>query len=184
MPENTDFNDKNDEYAAAYDEFLIETAASGVKAATVASPSIVYASTMGAKMIGKRIPIIGAIVTAGFSLQETFDHAIQGNFCKAGGAAVSGFFETGGNLVFPLGGGDAAHYSIREAWVAIAGDRCAPNETDIVAAYKFVRDEMTDTPTTSPATEPVAVAGTTGPGTEKDERFLSMLITERPITPA
>jgi hypothetical protein len=74
----------------------------------------------GAKLVGKRLPVIGAAVTAGFVALEAGRFAIKGEFGKAAAATVTGAAEAAGNLV-GFGVGDLARESARGLIVATAG---------------------------------------------------------------
>lgn len=74
--------------------------------------------------VGKRIPVIGAAVTAGFVLWETGSYAFKGELNKAGAAFMAGAAETAGNII-GFGLGDAAREGTRGIIIASGGDKYA-----------------------------------------------------------
>ncbi|MCB1579697.1 MAG: hypothetical protein H6859_01035 [Rhodospirillales bacterium] len=80
-----------------------------------------------AKFVGKRIPVIGAFVTAAFTLAETGKHALKGDFEMAGAVLTTGLAETAGNVV-GFGLGDAAREGTRKLFIEAAGEEFAEIE--------------------------------------------------------
>lgn len=85
--------------------------------------------------IGKRVPVVGAVVTFGFVAGEAGGHALDGNFSKAAGATVAGIGEIGGNLV-GFGVGDGIRQGIVEATKATVGEEYAARDSGIVSLGK------------------------------------------------
>jgi hypothetical protein len=79
---------------------------------------------------GKKIPIVGMAVTAGYVLYRVGDNAIDGNWGRAGTELVAGAGEVVGNFV-GFGAGDAAREGIRGGIVLMGGDEYAPEKSDI-----------------------------------------------------
>jgi len=103
-------------------------AAVGVAAEAAMSKSVLQAAESSASVAGsalkhvvKRIPVIGAAVTAGFAAVEVGGHLLNGDGKKALAAAAAGGAEAAGNLV-GFGVGDAAREAVREGVIAVGGD--------------------------------------------------------------
>lgn len=75
-----------------------------------------------AKNIAKRLPVIGAAVTAGAVAVEVGKYVINGEGSKAAAAAAAGGAEIAGNVV-GFGAGDAAREAVRETTIAIGGKK-------------------------------------------------------------
>lgn len=79
------------------------------------------ASALGvAKLVGKRIPGIGAIVTAGFGIAAVGSLIIAGEYKKAGVEAVASAAEAGGNIA-GFGIGDGLRETVRGTAIAVGG---------------------------------------------------------------
>jgi hypothetical protein len=115
-------------------------------AASLAEEAGTVAKALG--FIGKKIPLVGAVVTAGFVLYEVGSNVKDGNYTKALTAAGAGTAEALGNLV-GFGVGDVAREGVRETIVRTAGEEYAPNksglrtlvEQGIEVGSKFVGDK-------------------------------------------
>ena len=81
-------------------------------------------------MIGKRLPVIGAVVTGGFVLWEVGSYALKGEFGKAAAATAAGAAEAAGNIV-GFGLGDAARETVRGGVIAVAGDEYAVDKSGL-----------------------------------------------------
>jgi hypothetical protein len=98
--------------------------------------------------IAKRLPLVGAVVTAGVVVLEVGDNLLDGKIGKAGSALVAGGAEAAGNLV-GFGVGDVARESVREAIHFTAGSKYMPQESGLrslgtnvyKAGSKFFSDE-------------------------------------------
>lgn len=75
----------------------------------------------------KKIPVIGAVVTAGTVLYASGAQAWDGNYKLAGGELAAGIPETVGNLV-GLGAGDGLRELARQGLIASGGDEFAAVE--------------------------------------------------------
>ena len=75
----------------------------------------------GLKLVGKRIPVVGAAVTAGFVAVEVGDHLLDGNFKLAAGSLTAGAAETAGNIL-GFGAGDLAREATRSTIIATGGE--------------------------------------------------------------
>jgi hypothetical protein len=80
--------------------------------------------------VGKRIPLIGAVVTGGFVLWEVGSYALNGEYGRATAALGAGAAEAAGNLV-GFGVGDAARETVRGVVIATAGDEYAVNKSGL-----------------------------------------------------
>jgi len=116
-------------YVGAAVGSAIEAADTKIGKSAIEKVSRNFLSTagMGVKFFGKRIPVIGAVVTAGFVAYETGAHALKGDFEKAGAAFSVGLAETAGNIV-GFGIGDAAREGARQAFITVAGEEYAEIE--------------------------------------------------------
>jgi RimJ/RimL family protein N-acetyltransferase len=83
-----------------------------------------------AGQLAKKIPVIGAVVTAGYVAYEVGSDTYQGEYGRAGSAFVAGAAEAGGNLV-GLGVGDAAREGVRETIHHTAGEKYMPDESGL-----------------------------------------------------
>jgi hypothetical protein len=97
-------------------------------AGTLAKEGGTVAKALG--FFGKKIPIVGAVVTAGFVLYEVGSNVYDGKYAKAVTAAGAGAAEALGNVV-GFGLGDAAREGVRETIVRTAGEEYAPNKSGI-----------------------------------------------------
>ncbi|MEZ0224634.1 MAG: hypothetical protein ACAH83_08785 [Alphaproteobacteria bacterium] len=97
-------------------------------AATLAHDIAPVAKALG--FIGKKIPVIGAVVTVGFVAAEVGTSLYHGNYGKAGAALGAGAAEALGNLV-GFGVGDAAREVVREGVVRTAGEKYAPDKSGL-----------------------------------------------------
>ena len=90
------------------------------------------------------MPLIGGAVTAGYVLNEAFDHASHGDTKRAIGSIIAGIPETIGNAsgLGLLGLGDAFHFVSREAITAIAGEDYTPDQTDAVVTAQYVMQQF------------------------------------------
>jgi hypothetical protein len=84
----------------------------------------------GLGFVAKKVPVIGAVVTAGFVLHEAGSAALDGHYGKAGAALVAGTAETLGNIV-GFGVGDGAREVVRGGIVATAGEKYAPEKSGL-----------------------------------------------------
>jgi hypothetical protein len=80
--------------------------------------------------IGRRLPVIGAVVTAGFVAAEVGSYLWNGEYGRAGAATVAGGAEILGNTV-GFGAGDAAREAVRAGVIATAGENYAVNRSGI-----------------------------------------------------
>lgn len=83
-----------------------------------------------AGQFAKKIPVIGAVVTAGYVAYEVGSDTYQGEYGRAGSAFVAGAAEAGGNLA-GLGVGDAAREGVRETIHHTAGEKYMPDESGL-----------------------------------------------------
>jgi len=74
------------------------------------------------KLGGKRIPVLGAVITGGFVAAEVHGHAMRGDFDLARAAATAGAAEMGGNF-FGFGFGDTLREATRGAIIQTGGER-------------------------------------------------------------
>ena len=108
--------------------------------------------------LGKRIPVIGAAVTAGFVLWEVGAYALEGRYGKATAALGAGAAEAAGNIV-GFGVGDVARETVRGAVIATAGEDYAANksgirqlgETAYTVGSKFMSGTQEDKKESTPA---------------------------------
>lgn len=84
----------------------------------------------GLGFVAKKVPVIGAVVTAGFVLHEAGSDALDGNYGRAVAALGAGAAETLGNIV-GFGVGDGAREVVRGGIVATAGEKYAPNKSGL-----------------------------------------------------
>jgi len=130
-------------------------------AATLTSKIAPVAKGLG--FVGKKIPIVGAFVTAGFVLYEAGAEAYNGNYGRAGAALGAGAAETVGNIV-GFGVGDAAREVVREGVVRTAGEEFAPQKSGIRQLAEGAYDVGSKFVSTTPAAEtpaPATAAATT-----------------------
>lgn len=121
--------------------------------------------------VGKRVPVVGAAVTAGFVLWEAASYALEGKFGKATAALGAGAAETAGNLI-GFGAGDAAREAVRGVVIAAAGDEYAVNKSGlrqlgegaIDVGSKFVSGTPGATPEEKKTTSATAAARPKAPG--------------------
>lgn len=97
-------------------------------AATLAEEGGTVARALG--FFGKKVPVLGAVVTAGFVLYEVGGNVYEGKYAKAAAAAGAGTAEALGNIV-GFGVGDAAREGVRETIVRTAGEEYAPDKSGI-----------------------------------------------------
>ncbi len=97
-------------------------------AATLTEEGGTVAKALG--FFGKKIPVVGAVVTAGFVAYEVGSNIYDGKGAKAWAAAGAGTAEILGNVV-GFGVGDAAREGVRETIVRTAGEEYAPNKSGI-----------------------------------------------------
>jgi hypothetical protein len=120
----------------------------GHKAAGKVASGFLEKLGTGFKFFGKRVPVVGAVVTAGFVAHETGKHAVEGEWDKAGAAFVAGAAETVGNFV-GFGVGDAAREGVRQGIIQVAGDDYSEIDKSGIrevgeGAYELVSDWFTD----------------------------------------
>lgn len=84
----------------------------------------------GLGFVAKKVPVIGAVVTAGFVLHEVGSEAYRGNYGRAAAALGAGAAETLGNIV-GFGVGDGAREVVREGVARTAGERYAPEKSGL-----------------------------------------------------
>ncbi|MEZ0261016.1 MAG: GNAT family N-acetyltransferase [Alphaproteobacteria bacterium] len=119
--------------------------------------------------VGKRIPMVGSVITTGFVLWEAGSYLYEGHYGKATAALGAGAAEAVGNLI-GFGVGDVARETVRKAVIETAGDEYAVNKSGIrqlgEGAYevgsKFVSGAPAEKKETAPATT-VASTTTTRP---------------------
>jgi hypothetical protein len=99
------------------------------KAAAALTESIApVAKALG--FLGKKVPVVGAVVTVGFVAYEVGKHAAHGEYGKAGAALGAGAAETVGNLV-GFGVGDLAREGVRAGVILAAGEKYAPEKSGL-----------------------------------------------------
>lgn len=112
-------------------------------AATLAQDIAPVAKAIG--FVGKKIPIVGFVVTAGFVLAEVGGDAYHGEYGKATAALGAGTAEALGNIV-GFGVGDGAREVVREGVVLAAGEKYAPNKSGLrqlgEGAYALAQDKL------------------------------------------
>lgn len=100
----------------------------------VAGAGVVVATDIGTgmvvKQLAKRIPVVGAVVTAATALWSAGSQAADGNFGKATAELAAGGAEAAGNIV-GFGAGDAAREVVRGAISSAAGDKYAPEKSGL-----------------------------------------------------
>jgi hypothetical protein len=79
---------------------------------------------------GKKVPVVGALVTVGFVAYEAGSHALKGEYGKAGAAVAAGGAEALGNIV-GFGVGDLAREGVRETIIRTAGSKYAPEKSGL-----------------------------------------------------
>jgi hypothetical protein len=79
---------------------------------------------------GKKVPVVGAFVTAGFTAVTVGGHLIHGEYGKAGAELAAGAAETAGNFV-GFGVGDAAREGVRAGVILAAGEKYAPEKSGL-----------------------------------------------------
>ncbi len=84
----------------------------------------------GIGFFAKKVPVIGAAVTAGYVLYEVGDNLVDGQYGRAGAALVAGTAETIGNLV-GFGVGDGAREAARSGIITAAGEEYAPMKSGL-----------------------------------------------------
>ncbi len=92
----------------------------------------------GVKAVGifaKKVPVVGAVVTAGIGLVAVGKELYDGNYGKAASELAAGAAETAGNIV-GLGVGDAARQAVVEGIDVAAGEEYRPDDSDLVALGK------------------------------------------------
>lgn len=80
--------------------------------------------------LGKRIPGVGAIITAGSTLYSSGSEAAQGNYGKALSELGAGAAETVGNVV-GFGAGDGLREAFRAAVAAVADEKYVPEKSGL-----------------------------------------------------
>ena len=80
--------------------------------------------------VTRKIPVVGAFVTAGFVLYEVGSSMYAGEYGKAGAALAAGTAEAAGNIV-GFGVGDVAREVVREGVVRTAGEEYAPEKSGL-----------------------------------------------------
>ncbi len=84
----------------------------------------------GLGFFAKKVPLLGAVVTAGFVAYEVGSNIHEGNYGKAAAALGAGTAEALGNVV-GFGVGDAAREGVREGVVLAAGEKYAPEKSGL-----------------------------------------------------
>jgi hypothetical protein len=97
-------------------------------AANLAQETGTVAKALG--FVGKKIPVVGAVVTAGFVAYEVGADVYHGDYGKAAAAAGAGTAEALGNVV-GFGVGDLAREGVREGVVLTAGENYAPDKSGL-----------------------------------------------------
>jgi hypothetical protein len=99
----------------------------------------------GLGFVGKKIPVIGALVTAGFVLYEVGGDVYDHKYGKAGAALGAGAAEALGNVV-GFGVGDLAREGVRAGVVYAAGEQYAPDKSGLrqlgEGAYALAKKEL------------------------------------------
>ena len=87
----------------------------------------------GLKLFGKRIPIIGGVVTLGFSAASAWGSIQEGNFTKAGTELVTGVAEAAVNTtgLGLIGGGDLAREGLRGTFALAVGESNTADKSGI-----------------------------------------------------
>jgi hypothetical protein len=86
------------------------------------------AKTLG--FVGKKVPVVGDLVTLGYVGYEVGDNIYHGHYGKAAAALGAGTAELIGGL-FGFGAGDVAREAARQAIVMVAGEKYAPNKSGL-----------------------------------------------------
>jgi hypothetical protein len=124
---------------AALAEYGAEGAFDAIAASNVAAMGMTTRMMLkegtqaGFKACAKRVPILGGIVTAGFTAYSAGSYALAGDYKRAtaelaAGAAESAVNFTGAGLI---GGGDAAREAVRAGFIAAAGEEWTAEKSDI-----------------------------------------------------
>jgi hypothetical protein len=84
----------------------------------------------GLGFVAKKVPVVGAVVTAGFVAYEVGSDIYDGHYGKAGAALAAGVAESLGNIV-GFGVGDGAREGVRLGVVLAAGEKYAPDKSGL-----------------------------------------------------
>jgi hypothetical protein len=101
-----------------------------LKTAATVVEEVAPEAARGLGFVAKRLPLVGALVTAGYVAYEVGGDLYHGEYGKAGAATVAGGAEIGGNIV-GFGVGDAARETVRETVVLTAGENYAPDKSGL-----------------------------------------------------
>lgn len=126
--------------------------------AEVASKGLFRRALKGLGLFAKRIPFVGAAVTAGFVAYEVY--SLRGNEELQRAALTAGFAEVAGNVV-GFGAGDAAREGVRSAFIAAGGEQYeALNKSDIRSLAETGIDLVTEFNNAAPGAQAPTVAPT------------------------
>ena len=119
----------------------------GLDPVTYKAAAALTQSTKGVALaletVGKKIPVVGAVVTAGFVGWEIGTYLYEGRFGKAAAAVPAGIAESLGNVFGPLGVGDAARQAVVEVTKVSVGEQYAPRDAGLVSLGKGAVDLAT-----------------------------------------
>jgi hypothetical protein len=101
-----------------------------------------HVAETGFKVVGKRIPIIGAVITFGFALNETYNAVKEKGWAAGAAALTAGIAETGGNIL-GFGVGDAARQVTVEGIDLVSDQR--PEDSFVFTVgkmgYEYINDD-------------------------------------------
>lgn len=101
-------------------------------------------------VVGKKVPVVGAVLTAGFVLYETGNDVLEKKHGKAAAALAAGSVEVLGNVA-GFGVGDAARECVSAAVVKTAGEDYAPDKSGLRQVAERIYDKAVNKGTRSPA---------------------------------
>lgn len=91
------------------------------------------------------VPLVGSIGTIGASVREVYANILKKEWGRAATATMAGSVEVAGGIVGP-GLGEAAREVVRTGIIYTAGEKYAPNTSDLRQMAESAYDVIDDTP--------------------------------------